>query len=207
METGQPKNVNEHTKDEPQQVGKPTGSSSAPRTSEKKEEANNVNKVEMKRVDDANKRPRENPGNQNKLPTSNLAVVKIQAWWRGALVRRTLLHATLGALVIQRWWKQILMKLQEKRRRAALETFTREEWAAVRLQSWVRMWRIRLRYCRLLHAVRIIQAFWRCHSCASRGFIKGHYRVTASQLYLEIEILLASGPCIVTECIPLPIKQ
>ncbi|KAF6312943.1 IQ motif containing F1 [Rhinolophus ferrumequinum] len=186
METGQPKNVNEHTKDEPQQVGKPTGSSSAPRTSEKKEE---------------------NPGNQNKLPTSNLAVVKIQAWWRGALVRRTLLHATLGALVIQRWWKQILMKLQEKRRRAALETFTREEWAAVRLQSWVRMWRIRLRYCRLLHAVRIIQAFWRCHSCASRGFIKGHYRVTASQLYLEIEILLASGPCIVTECIPLPIKQ
>ncbi|XP_064432547.1 IQ domain-containing protein F1 isoform X2 [Mirounga angustirostris] len=147
------------------------------------------------------------PGNQDKPSTSNPEVIKIQAWWRGTLVRRTLLHAVIRALVIQRWWKNILTKLMEKRRRAALETFTRNEWAAVKLQSWVRMWRIRRRYCRLLNAARIIQAYWRCHSCASRGFIKGHYRVTANQLHLELEILLGSGPCIVSECIPLPIKQ
>ncbi|XP_008701938.2 IQ domain-containing protein F1 [Ursus maritimus] len=186
MEEDQPEQINEQTEDEPQQKEEPTGLSSESLTSEKKVET---------------------PGNQHKPSTSNPEVIKIQAWWRGTLVRRTLLHAVIRALIIQRWWKQILTKLMEKRRRAALETFTRKEWAAVKLQSWVRMWRIRRRYCRLLNAARIIQAYWRCHTCASRGFIKGHYRVTANQLHLELEILLGSGPCIVSECIPLPIKQ
>uniref|UniRef100_F6RPC7 U3 small nucleolar RNA-interacting protein 2 n=1 Tax=Equus caballus TaxID=9796 RepID=F6RPC7_HORSE len=146
-------------------------------------------------------------GNQNKPPTSDPEVVKIQAWWRGTLVRRTLLHAALRALIIQNWWRQKLVKLLEDKRRMALETFIQREWAAVRLQSWVRMWRIHRRYCCLLNAARIIQAYWRCHSCATQGFIKGHYRVTANQLHLELEILLGSEPCIVTECIPLPIKE
>ncbi|XP_008511290.1 IQ domain-containing protein F1-like isoform X1 [Equus asinus] len=170
-------------------------------------EANPMNMVETKRVDDANKTPREITGNQNKPPTSDPEVVKIQAWWRGTLVRRTLLHAALRALIIQNWWRQKLVKLLEDKRRMALETFIQREWAAVRLQSWVRMWRIHRRYCCLLNAARIIQAYWRCHSCATQGFIKGHYRVTANQLHLELEILLGSEPCIVTECIPLPIKE
>ncbi|XP_037376393.1 IQ domain-containing protein F1-like isoform X1 [Talpa occidentalis] len=143
----------------------------------------------------------------NNPPSSETDVVRIQAWWRGTLVRRTLLHAALSAWIIQSWWKDKLMKQLEQRRRTALETFTRREWAAVKLQAWVRMWRIRRRYCRLLNAARIIQAYWRCRSCTSRGFIKGQYRVTADQLHLELEILLDSGPCIVSECIPLPIKQ
>nr|XP_010967549.1 IQ domain-containing protein F5 [Camelus bactrianus] len=96
------------------------------------------------------------------------AAVFIQAWWRGTLVRRTLLHAALRAWIIQCWWKQKLAKLLEKRRWASLELYARQEWAAVKLQSWVRMWCIRLRYCRLLHAVRIIQVYWRWHSCAIR---------------------------------------
>lgn len=146
------------------------------------------------------------PENRNVPATRNPEAVRIQAWWRGTLVRRALLHAALRACVIQRWWRRAMLEAQQRRRRVALETFTRREWAAVKLQSWVRMWRIRLRYCRLLHAVRIIQTYWRCHSCTSRGFIKGQYRVTADQLHLEIEILLGSGPCIVTECIPLPTK-
>lgn len=141
------------------------------------------------------------------MKQSEEAAVAIQAWWRGTLVRRTLLHAALRASVIQRWWRQVLARALERRRRAVLEAFTRKEWAAVRLQAWVRMWRIRLRYCRLLHAARIIQAFWRCHSCTSRGFIKGRYRVTAHQLHLELEIVLGSEPCFVSECIPLPVKQ
>ncbi|KAM8758843.1 IQ domain-containing protein F1-like [Rhynchonycteris naso] len=147
-----------------------------------------------------------NAENQNKPPPNNPRVVKIQAWWRGVQVRRTLFYAALSALIIQRWWKRILLTELEKRRRTALETFTRKEWAAVKLQSWVRMWRVRLRYCRLLHAARIIQAYWRCRSCTSEGFIKGQYRVTANQLHLELEIVLGSEPCIVSECIPLPIK-
>ena len=116
---------------------------------------------------------------QKKPPVSDPEAVKIQAWWRGTLVRRMLLHTALRVWIIQAWWRVKLARLQDNRRRAALENFTRKEWAAVRLQSWVRMWRIRLRYCRLLDAARIIQAYWRCHSCTSRGFIKGYYRVTA----------------------------
>ena len=41
----------------------------------------------------------------------NKAVVSIQAWWRGTLVRRTLLHAALRAWIIQCWWKQKLVLL------------------------------------------------------------------------------------------------
>ncbi|XP_040301516.1 IQ domain-containing protein F1-like isoform X2 [Herpailurus yagouaroundi] len=204
----QPQNINEPTEDESQQKEELTRLSSVPLTSENNVEAEDVNTVETQIVDGADKKARQIPRNQNKPSTSNnQEVIKIQAWWRGTLVRRTLLHAVIRALIIQRWWKHILTKLMERRRRTALETFTRKEWAAVKLQSWVRMWHIRRRYCRLLNAVRIIQAYWRCHSCASQGFIKGQYRVTANQLHLELEILLGSGPCIVTECIPLPIKQ
>ncbi|KAM7062821.1 IQ domain-containing protein F1 [Molossus nigricans] len=182
METDQPEKIDEHAEDKPQKKEEPTGSSLAPLTSEKI------------------------PATQSRSPPRNPAL-RIQAWWRGNLVRRALLHAVLHVLIIQRWWRQMMMKVLEKRRRAALESFTRKEWAAVRLQSWVRMWRIRLRYCRLLHAARIIQAYWRCRSCSSRGFIKGHYRVTANQLHLELEIVLGSEPCFVSECIPLPVKQ
>ncbi|XP_075823828.1 IQ domain-containing protein F1 [Microtus pennsylvanicus] len=135
------------------------------------------------------------------------SVIKIQAWWRGTLVRRALLHAALRAWVIQGWWRLILTKMMEKKRQSVLDAFQREQWAVVRVQSWIRMWQVRRRYCQVLRAVRIIQSHWRCHICASRGVIKGHYRITASQMHLELEILLGSGPCIVSECIPLPIKQ
>ncbi|CAD7685134.1 unnamed protein product [Nyctereutes procyonoides] len=207
MGKDQPENIGELPEDKPQQEEEPTDLASEPLASENKVEADDINTEETKKVEDANKEVKEIPGDQNEPSTSDPEVIKIQAWWRGTLVRRTLLHAVIRVMVIQRWWKQILTKLMERRRRATLETFTRKEWAAVKLQSWVRMWRIHRRYCRLLNAARIIQAYWRCHSCASRGFIKGHYRVTANQLHLELEILMGSGPCIVSECIPLPIKQ
>ncbi|XP_027789731.2 IQ domain-containing protein F1 [Marmota flaviventris] len=158
--------------------------------------------AETQKTDDT-----EAPVIQDEISEEDKAVIKIQSWWRGTLVRRTLLHAALRAWVIQCWWRLMQAKFAEKRLRVTLDRFSREEWAAVRLQSWARMWRIRQRYCQVLNAVRIIQAYWRCHTCASRGLIKGQYRVTASQLHLELEILLGSGPCVVTECIPLPIKQ
>ncbi|XP_059879760.1 IQ domain-containing protein F5-like [Delphinus delphis] len=135
------------------------------------------------------------------------AAVFIQAWWRGTLVRRTLLHTALRAWIIQRWWKQKLVKLQEKRRRTSLECYARQEWAAVKLQSWFRMWCIRLRYCRLLHAVRIIQVYWRWHSCHTRGFIQGRYDLKENQLNLQLEISLGSQACSVQQYIPLPIQE
>lgn len=136
------------------------------------------------------------------LSAEQKAAVFIQAWWRGTLVRRTLLHAALRACIIQCWWKQKLAKLLEKRRRMSLESYARQEWAVVKLQSWVRMWCIRLRYCRLLHAVRIIQVYWRWHSCHTRGFIQGHYDLKENQLNLQLEISLGSQACRVQQCIP-----
>ncbi|TEA39438.1 hypothetical protein DBR06_SOUSAS2110218, partial [Sousa chinensis] len=214
----QPKTINEHIKNEPQQNELILKSlPPAPLSNLEKAEAGGAwtwmslakqeNIAATKGVDDANKRLRAIPRTQNRPPISNPEVVKIQAWWRGTLVCSTLLHVALRVWIIQGWWRHKLVKLHENRQRTALENFTRKEWVAVRLQSWVRMWRICWRYCHLLNAARIIQAYWRCHSCASQGFIKGHYRVTANQLHLELQILLGSGPCIVTECIPLPIKQ
>ncbi|XP_059021162.1 IQ domain-containing protein F5-like isoform X2 [Mustela lutreola] len=142
-----------------------------------------------------------------KHPDREQKAIKIQAWWRGTLVRRTLLHAALRACIIQHWWKLMLTKLLERRKRAALESFSRREWAVVQLQSLVRMWRVRQRYCRLLHAARIIQVYWRWHNCHSRGFFQGTYDLTASHLGLELEIFLGSQICRITDCIPFPIKN
>ncbi|KAM8758842.1 IQ domain-containing protein F5-like [Rhynchonycteris naso] len=146
-------------------------------------------------------RRREKPGDEEQ------AAIEIQAWWRGTLVRRTLLHAALRACVIQRWWRQVLANRQEKKRRSAFTFSARQLWATVRLQSWVRMWLVRLRYCRLLHAARIIQAHWRWHNCRTSGFFQGRYELTANHLGLELDIFLGSQICRITDCIPFPIKN
>ncbi|XP_076985235.1 IQ domain-containing protein F5-like [Tamandua tetradactyla] len=208
MEEEQPKEISDPTKqDQPQKDVKLTVVPSAKLTTEEKIKAEVVAPVETHLQKGDNKKFTKFPPKQKEVPGNDLQAIRIQAWWRGTLVRRTLLHAALRAWIIQSWWRVTLVRLLENRRREALKTFSRREWAVVRLQSWVRMWYIRRRYCHLLSSVRIIQAFWRCRSCASRGFLKGHYKVTANQLHLELEVLLGSGPCIVTECIPLPIKE
>ncbi|XP_050996341.1 IQ domain-containing protein F5 [Acomys russatus] len=135
------------------------------------------------------------------------AAVLIQAWWRGTVLRRSLLHAALNAWIIQSWWRKILATMQEERRRAALELYAQNTWAAVKLQSWFRMWRVRQRYCRLLNAVRIIQVYWRWHSCHTRGFIQGDYEIKENKLNIELEISLGSQACKVQQCITLPIKE
>ncbi|XP_054564105.1 IQ domain-containing protein F5-like [Eptesicus fuscus] len=98
-------------------------------------------------------------------------------------------------------------RFRQKRRRVMLEDYTGRKWAVVRLQSWFRMWRIRLRYRRLLQATRIIQMYWRYHNCHTNGFLQGRYELTANQLGLELEIFLGSQICRITECIPFPIKN
>ncbi|XP_014385212.1 PREDICTED: IQ domain-containing protein F5 [Myotis brandtii] len=132
---------------------------------------------------------------------------QIQAWWRGTLVRRTLLHAALCASIIQRWWRQVLRELPLLKQKRQLEAYTQQTWAAVKLQSWFRMWRVRLRYLRLLQATRIIQLYWRYHNCHTNGFLQGRYQLTENQLGLDLEIFLGSQICRITECIPFPIKH
>ncbi|OWK02771.1 IQCF1 [Cervus elaphus hippelaphus] len=121
--------------------------------------------------------------------------IKIQAWWRGTLVHRILLHAALRACIIQYWWRQRLKGLLEKKRSSVLENYTREKWAVIKLQSWVHMWHARLCYCRLLQAARIIQIYWRWRNCQAHGFFRGRYDLTASHLGLELDIFLGSHIC------------
>ncbi|XP_048190427.1 IQ domain-containing protein F5-like [Perognathus longimembris pacificus] len=146
------------------------------------------------------------PPEKNTL-TQDSAAVLLQAWWRGTLVRRALLHAALRAWVIQSWWRLILAKTLARRRRTELEVYTRREWATVKLQSLVRMWRVRQRYCRLRNAVRIIQVYWRWHNCHSRGFIQGNYEIKGNRLSIQLQISLGAQACKVQQCIALPIKE
>uniref|UniRef100_A0A8C0HTT6 IQ motif containing F2 n=1 Tax=Balaenoptera musculus TaxID=9771 RepID=A0A8C0HTT6_BALMU len=108
------------------------------------------------------------------------AAKKIQAWWRGTLVRQTLLHAALRAWIVQ---------LRQKKRRAALISYAHTERAVVQLQSLVHMWRIHWRYCQLLNAIYIIQYRWQCHNCQTCALLWRHCVVTATHLQFHIEII------------------
>uniref|UniRef100_H0WMA7 IQ motif containing F2 n=1 Tax=Otolemur garnettii TaxID=30611 RepID=H0WMA7_OTOGA len=125
---------------------------------------------------------------KKKQKKRNKAAIIIQAWWRGTLVRRTLLHMALRAWIIQCWWKMMLSRMLEKKRRAALVTYITKERAVIKLQSLVRMWRIHWRYCQVLNALYVIQCHWQHHNCQTCTLLRGHCMVTATHLQFHIEI-------------------
>ncbi|XP_069849575.1 IQ domain-containing protein F6 [Dipodomys merriami] len=116
--------------------------------------------------------------------------IKIQSWWRGIVVRRTLLHAALRAWVIQCWWRSLQAKAMEQRRRLALRLYSCQEWAVVKMQAQVRMWQARRWFLQVRQAACVIQSHWRWYSRQTRGLIQGRYEVKASRLELDIEILM-----------------
>ncbi|XP_052045185.1 IQ domain-containing protein F5-like [Apodemus sylvaticus] len=142
-----------------------------------------------------------------RLSKKALNARKIQAWWRGTLVRRTLLRAALSAWIIQCWWRKILATIQERNRLVVLRCMAQETRACVLIQSWVRMLKIRQHYCRLCCATRVIQAAWRWYNCHSRGFFQGYYELQGNKLRLQLDIFLASQVCRISDCISLPIKN
>nr|XP_013015077.1 IQ domain-containing protein F5-like [Cavia porcellus] len=142
-----------------------------------------------------------------KSPDLEKASIMIQAWWRGTLVRRMLLHAALSAWTIQCWWRQICTMQLVKQRWEALEFYKRQIWATVRLQSWVRMWLIRQRYRNMLSVVHTIQDHWCGHICQSHDTFQGSYELIGDRLVLQLDIFLGSQVCRITDCIPFPIKN
>nr|XP_048273335.1 IQ domain-containing protein F5-like [Myodes glareolus] len=148
-------------------------------------------------------KPHRQPSSKKVLKASR----KIQAWWRGTLVRRTLLKAALSAWIIQCWWRKILARKLEKRRLIVLHLMAQETRACVTIQSWVRMVQSRQQYCRLLYATHVIQVSWRWYSCHTRGFFQGCYELIGNQLSLQLDIFLGSQVCRISDCIPLPIKN
>ncbi|XP_055485489.1 IQ domain-containing protein F2-like [Psammomys obesus] len=117
------------------------------------------------------------------------AATQLQAWWRGTLVRRTLLRSALSAWIIQCWWRPTLWRIAEKRRRKVLIDFSSKERAVVKLQSLIRMWRVHWRYCQVLNAIYIIQGHWQYHNCQSCSLLRGHCVITATHLQFHIEII------------------
>ncbi|XP_011363047.1 IQ domain-containing protein F2 [Pteropus vampyrus] len=117
------------------------------------------------------------------------AATEIQAWWRGTLVRRALLHAALRAWVIQSWWRLMLMRALDRKRREALVSYVNRERAVVKLQSLVRMWRIHWRYCQVLKAIYNIRCHWQQQNCQTCALLQGHCVVTATHLQFHIEII------------------
>ncbi|XP_071471040.1 IQ domain-containing protein F2 [Marmota flaviventris] len=137
---------------------------------------------------DKKKKKKQSPKKTDKKKQTKEAI-KIQAWWRGTLVRRTLQHAALRAWIIQCWWRTILMRVAERKRRKALIDFACRERAVVKLQSLIRMWRVHWRYCQVLNAIYVIQCHWQCHNCQTCASLRGHCVITSTHLQFHIEII------------------
>ncbi|XP_012510244.1 PREDICTED: IQ domain-containing protein F3 [Propithecus coquereli] len=117
------------------------------------------------------------------------AAGKIQAWWRGNLVRRTLLVAALRAWMIQCWWRMVMQQRIQKRRQAFLRIYVVQEQAAVKLQSWVRMWQCRQCYCQICNALCLFQVPENSLAFQTDDFLEVQYRVISKQPEFHIEIL------------------
>ena len=117
------------------------------------------------------------------------AAGKIQAWWRGTLVRRTLLAAALRAWMIQSWWRTVLWRKLYMRRQISLKIYIIQEQAAVKLQSWVRMWQCHQRYCQVCNAVCILQAPKSCFTFQTSDVSQAQYGGAFNQPEFHIEIL------------------
>nr|XP_004466406.1 IQ domain-containing protein F3 [Dasypus novemcinctus] len=126
---------------------------------------------------------------QKRLEKETQAAEAIQAWWRGTLVRRALLAAALRAWVIQRWWRTVTQRWAQKRTQALLRSYIIQEQAAVRLQSWVRMWQCQQRYCRVCNTLCVLQAPRGCLALPSDDFFQFQYQVPSNRVQFHVEIL------------------
>ncbi|XP_059124519.1 IQ domain-containing protein F5-like isoform X6 [Peromyscus eremicus] len=149
------------------------------------------------------------PPQPERLPAKvELASIKIQAWWRGTLVRRTLLKAALSAWTIQCWWRQTLARLLRRRLQERMDCSLRQIYAAVKLQSWVRMWLTRKHYLHLRNSVLKLQDS-RNHDyiCKNHSAIQGCYEITGDKIKLEVDIFFETQICRISDCMPFPIKN
>ncbi|XP_053525264.1 IQ domain-containing protein F3 [Artibeus jamaicensis] len=129
-------------------------------------------------------RPRE------KVPrTKAEAAGRIQAWWRGTLVRRTLLVAALRAWMIQAWWRALLRQRVRKFHQALLKVYVIQEQAAVKLQSYIRRCQCHQRYSQGRGAVSLLQAPRPCLPLQTRGRLQAQPEGTTKGLEFHVEIL------------------
>ncbi|XP_075823661.1 IQ domain-containing protein F3 [Microtus pennsylvanicus] len=131
--------------------------------------------------------PRQRPKQRQEKRTQ--AASKIQALWRGFLVRQTLLTAALNAWVIQCWWRNILHRQLLKRRLVLLRIYVIEEEAAVRLQAWVRMWQCRRYFSQMCNALCVVQSLESHITFRNDDIFQVQCEVVSKQPEFHIEIL------------------
>ncbi|XP_059124517.1 IQ domain-containing protein F3-like isoform X4 [Peromyscus eremicus] len=117
------------------------------------------------------------------------AASKIQALWRGFLVRQTLLVAALSACVIQCWWRNILHRHILKQRLALLRIYVIEEEAAVRLQAWVRRWQCRRYFSQTCNTLCVVQSLESSIAFRNDDIFQVQYGIVSKQPEFHIEIL------------------
>ncbi|XP_007950272.1 IQ domain-containing protein F3 [Orycteropus afer afer] len=116
------------------------------------------------------------------------AARKIQAWWRGTLVRRTLLVAALRAWMIQCWWRTLRQRQMHEQLHNLLKAYITQEKAAVKLQSWLRMHLCQQHYAQMKNTICTIQD---PKSCLTFETSDHSQVVSSNQLEFHIEILSA----------------
>ncbi|XP_005410382.1 PREDICTED: IQ domain-containing protein F3 [Chinchilla lanigera] len=117
------------------------------------------------------------------------AARKIQAWWRGNLVRRTLLVAALRAWMIQCWWRTVLHRQHQKLRQSLLRMYVVQEQSAVKLQSWVRMQRYRHHFYQMCDSLCVFQPRDSSLVFQSKDAVQGQCGAIFRQPEFHIEIL------------------
>ncbi|XP_032015006.1 IQ domain-containing protein F3 [Hylobates moloch] len=117
------------------------------------------------------------------------AAGQIQAWWRGVLVRRTLLVAALRAWMIQCWWRTLVQRRIRQRRQALLRVYVIQEQATVKLQSCIRMWQCRQCYRQMCNALCLFQVPESNLAFQTDGFLQVQYAIPSKQPEFHIEIL------------------
>nr|XP_048273374.1 IQ domain-containing protein F2 isoform X2 [Myodes glareolus] len=142
---------------------------------------------EINQFEEERKPKRQRPKQRGRKRTQ--AASKIQALWRGFLVRQTLLAAALNAWVIQCWWRNILHRQLLKRRLALLRIYVIEEEAAVRLQAWVRMWRCRRYFSQVCNTLCVVQSLESSIAFRNDDIFQVQYEVVSKQPEFHIEIL------------------
>ncbi|XP_006169456.2 IQ domain-containing protein F3 [Tupaia chinensis] len=144
--------------------------------------------VREERTKRKRKRHKETASNEDDLKRTE-AARQLQAWWRGVLVQRMLLVAALRAWMIQCWWRTILHRRIRAQQLTLLRIYTVQEQAAVRLQSWARMWQCRQCFCQMCNALCVFQAPQNSLACHNDDFSQVHGEAASKQPEFHIEIL------------------
>ncbi|XP_012883502.1 PREDICTED: IQ domain-containing protein F3 [Dipodomys ordii] len=123
------------------------------------------------------------------IPQKIVAARKIQAWWRGVLVRRVLLVAALRAWMIQSWWRAAKHRQISKCRQNLLREYAIREAAAVKLQACVRMWLCRQYFSHLCSTMYVFQSTNERLICQKDDSWPVQYNAVARPPEFHIEIL------------------